>query len=374
MKLNKTFGRIATTLVATAMLASVAAVPAFAAEGEFTSNEIKMTKNLEMPADSVVPGATFKFDIVTAQLDGEEKYTDDNDTPENPLDDVTLDVKLGTATKNDAGTATITAGQETTTVGAGVGNKIASVEFSLTLPEEKYSEAGVYKYAIDEQAVNTDAGFSDQTGSLNLYLIVTRVDTGSITDDEDFQVSGAIIEKADGTKTATWTNYYKLDDSGKSEVGSISVKKEIAGAMGNKGDTFEFTTNGLTDGVTYTYTTSDAPATEKTMTSTNNKVTLGHNQTMTLVGLDDGAEITVTETIPANSGYATTAITNDNDEDLTNGNTLTVAKNQVKDTTFTNTRNVVSPTGLVMDIAPYVLLVVAAAVGCFVFLRKRRED
>ena len=30
MKLNKTFGRIATTLVATAMLASVAVVPAFA--------------------------------------------------------------------------------------------------------------------------------------------------------------------------------------------------------------------------------------------------------------------------------------------------------------------------------------------------------
>ena len=259
-------------------------------------------------------------------------------------------------------------------VGAGEGNKIASVEFSLTLPEEKYSEAGVYKYAIDEQAVNTDAGFSDQTGSLNLYLIVTRVNTGSITDDEDFRVSGAVIEKADGTKTATWTNYYKLDDSGKSEVGSISVKKEIAGAMGNKGDTFEFTINGLTDGVTYTYTTSDAPATEKTMTSTNNKVTLGHNQTMTLVGLDDGAKITVTETIPANSGYATTAITNDNDGDLTNGNTLTVAKNQVKDTTFTNTREAVSPTGLVMDIAPYALLVVVAAAGCFVFLRKRRED
>ena len=32
MKLNKTFGRIATTLVATAMLASVAAVPAFAVD------------------------------------------------------------------------------------------------------------------------------------------------------------------------------------------------------------------------------------------------------------------------------------------------------------------------------------------------------
>ena len=41
---------------------------------------------------------------------------------------------------------------------------------------------------------------------------------------------------------------------------------------------------------------------------------------------------------------------------------------------YTNTREAVSPTGLIMDIAPYALLVVVAAAGCFVFLRKRRED
>ena len=41
---------------------------------------------------------------------------------------------------------------------------------------------------------------------------------------------------------------------------------------------------------------------------------------------------------------------------------------------FTNNREAVSPTGIVMNVAPYVLLVVVAAAGCFVFLRKRRED
>ena len=46
----------------------------------------------------------------------------------------------------------------------------------------------------------------------------------------------------------------------------------------------------------------------------------------------------------------------------------------VNSVTVTNDRDAVSPTGLIMDIAPYVLLVVVAAAGCFVFLRKRRED
>ena len=41
---------------------------------------------------------------------------------------------------------------------------------------------------------------------------------------------------------------------------------------------------------------------------------------------------------------------------------------------FTNDRDAVSPTGIVMNVAPYALLVVIAAAGCFVFLRKRDED
>ena len=41
---------------------------------------------------------------------------------------------------------------------------------------------------------------------------------------------------------------------------------------------------------------------------------------------------------------------------------------------FNNNKESVTPTGIVMNVAPYVLLVVVAAAGCFVFLRKRRED
>lgn len=71
MKLNKTFGRIATTLVATAMLASLAA-PVYAEEtGVLTPSEGKITikKELVMPKDMMTPGVTFDFEITTTSVD-----------------------------------------------------------------------------------------------------------------------------------------------------------------------------------------------------------------------------------------------------------------------------------------------------------------
>ena len=371
MKMNKTIGRVATTLVATAMLASLAAVPAFADEGEFNSSTIKINKVLEMPADVNVPDVSFQFSIKAPTGTVNENYVDDNNTPNDASDDVTLTVKAGTVNQMDAGTATITSSSTTTATSDGA-KKTVTVPVTLTLPSETYTEAGVYKYTIDEVDPTLD-GVTDQTGSLDLYLIVTRVNAGAIGDNEQFQVSGAVIKKTDGTKTDTWTNYYKLDDDGDSKVGAISVTKKIAGAMGNKNDTFVFTVGIPNDNVEYSYYINDVLQSGK-LTYTNNTVTLGHNQTLKVVGLDDGDTITVTETIPAKSGYETTSVTNDNDADPTNGNVLTVAKNTVEATEFTNTRDAVSPTGIVMNVAPYALLVVIAAAGCFVFLRKRRED
>ena len=376
MNLKKNLGRIATAFVATAMLASLTAVPASAEaqDGVFetiSENKITMTKNLEMPADAVVPQATFKFDIKPGTPTADEKYIDSNG--------VSIPVTAGTVTQTDAGTATIAANQSTDTTGAGAGNKIASVDFDLTLPTETYSEVGVYKYTIDEQdeTVDEEAGFSDQTVSLDLYLIVTRDNNGGvITNDDTFVVSAAVIKvpgSETGEKAATWTNYYKLDDDGKSEVGTITVQKKIAGAMGNKSDEFEFTVGGLTQDVEYTYTINDVPQ-EDTLNTNNNTVTLGHEDTLKVVGLDHGANITITEEIPSGSGYTCTEITGDTDDNKENGITLTVNKEEVQSTVFTNSRNAVSPTGIVMDVAPYALLVVVAAAGCFVFLRKRRED
>ena len=77
----------------------------------------------------------------------------------------------------------------------------------------------------------------------------------------------------------------------------------------------------------------------------------------------------------AADGYATPTIAGGT-VDVNNKNKTVVKfdKEKTNDVAYTNTRNAVSPTGLAMNVAPYALLVVVAAAGCFVFLRKRRED
>ena len=125
---------------------------------------------------------------------------------------------------------------------------------------------------------------------------------------------------------------------------------------------------------------------ETTQTAANGCLTftgIGDNTTVYVYGLDAG-EYTIKEDAATlkSEGYKLTVSgdgkkNNVNDTEDTNqiiGATTDVEAKANEELIFTNTRNAVSPTGLIMDIAPYVLLVVVAAAGCFVFLRKRRED
>ena len=50
----------------------------------------------------------------------------------------------------------------------------------------------------------------------------------------------------------------------------------------------------------------------------------------------------------------------------------TIAENTT--VTFTNTRNVDTPTGVILNIAPYILMVALAGVLAFFFLRKRHYE
>ena len=391
MKLNKTFGRIATTLVATAMLASMAVVPASALEDgayEVTNNQITIKKELVMPKDVVTPGETFVFDIKpvdVALTEETEKVT---------IDGVNFDVKSGEGEilgdpEEGINIATITAGAVGTVSG---NNKAVTVEAVLTLPST-FTDAGVYMYTIDEQVVNTVDGYIDHTGSLDLYLIVERTDDNNTANDftdDKYGVTGAVVygmnaDSSGKVKTDTYTNYYMLDESGESTVGTITIGKEIEGTMASPNDEFTFVITGLD--MSKSYSTSDSSVTLGKIddTTTVNTVTLKAGEKLTINGVkvSDSFAYTITEQ-DSGKGYSLTNIEADEgDEAVVQVNTeeetfvsagVKVLKNQDSGVTFTNTRDAVSPTGLIMDIAPYVLLVVAAAAGCFVFLRKRRED
>lgn len=372
MNLRKNLGRVASTIVATALLASVATVPAFAEGGvqvganDQSLSELKITKELNMPENVVTSGvAKFDFTLAPVTVTGEEKITSGG---------TTFDVKSGIGDSVTVEDVTFEKGSDD--------GDTQTVTFSLN-DFTAFTVPGVYKYQITEAADESNpVGFNDATTKLDVYLFVE--DTNGATEG-GIRIYAAVVSKetedADKTtgnaKTETWVNNYMMD-----ATGSLTVTKEIAGAMASPNDVFTFTISDLTPNRTYVVeSTYDAEITS-VVASEQGEATfeLSADKSWTIKGLEAG-EYTVKEA-DSGKGYTLTSVVADEGDTATNvneseklvGAEVNVVKDNEAGITVTNTRNSVTPTGIVMNVAPYALLVVVAVAGCFVFLRKRNED
>ena len=400
MKLNKTMGRVATTLVATAMLASVAVVPAFATEptqSNMTSGaidgsiaepvtELVFQKDLVKPAGVATPNVTFTFDLA-----GATSVTDSDKVTEG---DRTITVVPGS---NHGTLSNVEAIFDSNSVQTGSNNEdpenatvTVSEYVTLNLTEANgftFSEPGIYKYTLSEDTVS-DTNYTT-SASYTVYLYVER--------DEDAEnqpcvITGAtmfsgVSEDATGSKTDTMTNFYLVKD-GQVVANSLTVDKVVTGEMGDKSNEFNFTItiNANGDATNRNYTASNATVTNNEDGTYTVVGSLHDGEALTINGLVDGDTYSINETaadqdgydtsVAAKSGMNNTTVTNsDGTNTLKNASTVTFnAEDGADAVTYTNTRNAVSPTGIVMNVAPYALLVVVAAAGCFVFMRKRRED
>ena len=396
MKLNKTFGRIATTLVATAMLASMAVVPASAVEigagdneegtydnGTTAVTEITFTKGLIIPARVEVPDVSFKFEM-EGTLEGQATISDGNNSI--PTTQGTGKYE-GTVTFGDADKEETTYSQDVldssyTTINGAVRY---TDKVTISLEGLSFEQPGVYKYKLTETRDGDNEHADDyilatDSTSYYVYLYAQRVEN-------DVVITGVSMDSGNAqSKTNEIDNYYKVSPDTGVDVGSLQFTKMISGEMGDKSDTFTFTVsgNGIENGTAYTVKIGNAG--ETTQTAANGCLTftgIGDNTTVYVYGLDAG-EYTIKEDAATlkSEGYKLTVSgdgkkNNVNDTEDTNqiiGATTDVEAKANEELIFTNTRNAVSPTGLVMDIAPYALLVIVAAAGCFLFLRKRRED
>ena len=386
MKLNKTLGRVATTLVAGAMLTALA-MPAYAdsygtqgAKGSKLSS-FKIHQTLVLPVDVDVPATNFTFDIVPVKTGTLGNITTDTGM------DKTYDVMYGIGdTLNDAGSASLAGTETPASTELVPGAMAVTVDATFNTLPTGFTEPGIYKYQIDEDAVGTN--YVDHTQALDLYVIVERGDFDNNPENADTcEVTGVIVYPANevpsdqSKKTDTYVNYYRLGEDGKDTVGDITVKKTVTGAMGSKSEMFQFTVDGLTAGTDYTYYIDNVKQ-ENTLNTTSNTFSIHDGQTVKITGIEDNKVLTITESDgKTNIGYSLNKVTvnnvdwnESNQTEDKDGVEITVDKDIDQNTVFTNNRDAVSPTGIVMNVAPYVLLVVVAAAGCFVFLRKRRED
>lgn len=384
MKLSKNLGRIATTFLATAMLAAFAAVPA-SAENLGTDGTISGSTTSAI-SEIVIPVTVYK-PLMGYTPDVELKITVNNAADAEGGNE-TIEVNGGADTvdvHNGIGAETIkvtpAGGSEGGNVafssandgigGSGSGSSTISKNVAFDVSAlTGFTTPGVYKYTIHTVVMSGDSDDFTEATDLPMYLFVAN-DSGK------YVVTGVVVKKSDkSAKAKEIANYYMVDPTDpenpdNQSVADLTIKNNVSGAMGDYNEDFTYTLD-ITTGKSYHAVKTNAQQGKEPMElkAGQNTFTLKHGESIVIYSLEKDIPFNLKEN-GATMGYTVTySESGYTDEDGVN---ISLADGN-KEVTFNNERNAITPTGLVMNVAPYVLLVLVAAGAGYVFLRKREED
>ncbi len=370
---KKTFSRVVATLATTVMLGTMMVMPAFAEGNQFEGETIegkyvvKMTKNLTMDDDLYQPTETFEFTVNPYIHDTEELHEIIEGIP----------VSDGVVNAVSVGDASFTTG--------GTRQTSANIEISVDPQAFAGHGAGIYKYALSEEAGSNENITYDNTQKY-LYVYVENGSSG-------LEIAGVVVkDKAESTttggdKSSSFTNTY--GNVGDEDVlHDLMLTKIISGDFANMGQEFDFSikiSNDSADAQVFKYwNDADKDGVEdsgETGTITANAAVetpfvLGNGETVVIYGLRNGDVYNISETDVEDGttadGY-TVKVDGKNDTDGVTEGTLSSADEDIN-VTYDNYRGAVSPTGVAMTIAPYAIMVVAAAGVAFLFLRRRNSE
>lgn len=299
-------------------------------------------------------------------------------------------------------TLTFNSASDTGTVSNGVKTtykQTADLLSGLTFPK-----AGIYYYTISESkdtVTLTDSDsesleYSDATYILKVYVSRdedgnTVIDGGTVENSDNEKVDPSPTDDVDGggsnevisANGFNFTNIYTKDagsvtppDTDNTEAGLV-ITKTIEGDLSNASDefTYSFTLakNALVADKTYTLVT----PTENITVTPGAEVTfkLKGGEKALLLNVPAGASFNVTET---DFGYYTpsntlllNSIETGNSSNVTAGGLLGENSNKVD---YKNTWNKTTPTGVILNNLPFILLIVLSASGLFaVYVTKKRH-
>lgn len=358
-KQHKILRRAAATFLATAMMASLTAVPALATPGVTGTGStgvtaITVTKTVTTDGNTYAPNTSFEIDVQTGAA------------------------------------GTFSDGENTIAAQAGIEGGLTKTEIKFspnadsdTLAEYKETgylavdvnafvkanaDPGVYHYEVTETASTYEGIDSDET-VYDVYLYLMR------TEEDVLYVGYAVCQKqgeSGGKADLAFTNDYGQENN---TTHDVIITKNVEGTLANMSDTFSFDikVNGADNEVyKVVYTQKGVPVTTH-VSSGDVGITvsgIGDEDTIHIYGLSASDTYTVTEKNGVSQGYTVTD-TVDGDGDGTVSGKVTVDGTVES---ITNTKDASTPTGIIRDIAPYALLVVAAAGACVIFLRKRTAE
>ena len=291
-------------------------------------------------------------------------YTASNDVTEvtGTADNVEIKKGVGTPTIADA---VFTAGASTT------GTEF-EVSPAVSFSGISFSEPGVYRYKIT-CALDTS---SDPAVKIKDAEVTTKyLDVYIYDNNGTLEYAGSVLHNSDevpardGTTPAEAqkTDGLKLEY----ETTDLTVKKQVTGNQGNKNKAFPFTVE--VQGINGTVFNVKIGDQESTATVENGKATitanLKHDDTIVVSGIGKNSKYTVTET---DNGDYTTSYTIGNADAVKETTTGEQTLADSTTVTFENHREGTIPTGVILDSAPFILIIgLAAAALIFTAARKK---
>ena len=345
---KNTLKRLGAIVLALAMAMSVMMVSAFA-EAESDGSTLTIKKAYK-DANSVVIADTTKLPVEALELEhgtdwkSAKDYTNTDYATASNIPDITV-------TKADKDSE---------------GNFIDT--FSINIPDT-YQGVGTFTYTMTEKT--GDAAGVDYNSTEPITIIVQRTWKDDNRNENEI-VTKAYVNNANGEKIDTITNTFKS--------GALEISKKFAGAFADESETFTVTvtftapqgkqvkntisyTNG-TDSTGAPKTSSIAPSDWNANGTVQATVTVGKDLNATFNNIPYDVTYTVVETVPAGYKDATYEWSDAN-------KTINSEKDTVE---ITNTKEGTVVTGVIMNIAPYVLMVALAGGIAFFFLRRRNAE
>lgn len=369
-----------------AMMLMGMAVPAMAG-GEETNEESSkveiFNKTLDMSEaqDSSVPDVAFEFEVKPKEMKEGEKFKN-------------IPVYTGKEGKITA-SVEFSSGDEKKE-----DNKVTKSVKVEGINDIEFDKPGIYRYSVTEKKLDDNSIWSKNiTCDTSEHILDVYVeDKGD--KEQDLKPTHYVMSSGNPTienekihyenKVEGIINKYSCSSTDSKESTDMKISKVVKGAMGDKNKKFDFdlefsVPEDLKDAdlskIKVNIMKSENAEVlkgEKTVDTTisleeinETTIKLAHNDYITIKGVPVGINLSVKENDYSNDGYTTTI--NVNGEETKTAEITIAKKDGGNEIVYTNTNAATIPTGLVMNVMPYILMVVAAA-GGFVFFMKRRKS
>ena len=367
-------------------MAAMTVMPAMAETTAYTpvaGGTMTVKKYLVMKEDANVPNYTPEFTITKGTAAAATE-----DTPVIYAGISTPEITNPQFAASDTANATVQTGDS---IALTEGEKYITKEITLDFSGISFPEPGVYRYILTETAAADDSAVTNDANAsrtLDVYVEDDTEQPGTL------KVSSYVLHADNGTELIT-DNATKSDGfTNKYGTHNLTFSKTVSGNQASRDKWFKVTLSieGATAGTKYAVEGAEATVSSNTATDSNY---IGQsNPTEIIVGeggnatqdfyVQDGDSITV-KGLAAGTKYTLTEVqedytpsvekTGDTDGTAEGNRAADTESGITADTTvaFTNTKEGTIPTGVLMSVAPYVIIggIVLAGIAAL-SLRKRR--